>query len=99
VGHRYRHGEPIPDVEYTPEEDEVWRVVSVATGRGYVHQLGQEIASLVLAKAVSLEPIYEEIGGRRCSVRCVQRVGLDRRAFHRPRLHRGQSRRATSFQV
>lgn len=28
VGAAYRPGEPIPDVEYTPEEDEVWRVVS-----------------------------------------------------------------------
>jgi phenylalanine-4-hydroxylase len=28
VGERYRSGDPIPDVEYTPEEDEVWRVVS-----------------------------------------------------------------------
>jgi phenylalanine-4-hydroxylase len=28
VGENYRSGDPIPDVEYTPEEDEVWRVVS-----------------------------------------------------------------------
>jgi len=28
VGAAYRAGDPIPDVEYTPEEDEVWRVVS-----------------------------------------------------------------------
>ena len=28
VGARYRRGDPIPDVTYTPEEDEVWRVVS-----------------------------------------------------------------------
>lgn len=28
VGEAYRPGDPIPDVEYTPEEDEVWRVVS-----------------------------------------------------------------------
>src|SRR5581483_11980615 len=24
----YRPGDPIPDVDYTPEEDEVWRIVS-----------------------------------------------------------------------
>ena len=28
VGEAYRPGDPIPDVEYTPEEDDVWRVVS-----------------------------------------------------------------------
>jgi phenylalanine-4-hydroxylase len=28
VGAGYRSGEPIPDVPYTPEEDEVWRTVS-----------------------------------------------------------------------
>jgi len=28
VGEAYRPGEPIPDVGYAPEEDEVWRVVS-----------------------------------------------------------------------
>ena len=28
TGARYKSGDPIPDVEYTPEEDEVWRVVS-----------------------------------------------------------------------
>jgi phenylalanine-4-hydroxylase len=28
VGEQYHSGEPIPDVEYTPEEDDVWRVVS-----------------------------------------------------------------------
>lgn len=28
TGAAYRSGEPIPDVEYTPEEDDVWRVVS-----------------------------------------------------------------------
>lgn len=28
VGAEYRSGQPIPDVEYTPEEDEVWRIVS-----------------------------------------------------------------------
>lgn len=28
VGHSYRPGDPIPDVEYTGEEDDVWRIVS-----------------------------------------------------------------------
>jgi phenylalanine-4-hydroxylase len=33
VGRRHRRGEPIADVEYTPEEDEVWRRVSHELGR------------------------------------------------------------------
>jgi phenylalanine-4-hydroxylase len=33
VGAGYRPGEPIPDVTYTPEEDEVWRQVSAELGR------------------------------------------------------------------
>jgi phenylalanine-4-hydroxylase len=32
TGERYRSGDPIPDVEYTPEEDHVWRVVSRELG-------------------------------------------------------------------
>jgi phenylalanine-4-hydroxylase len=33
VGRTYRRGAPIPDVVYTPEEDEVWRVVSSELAR------------------------------------------------------------------
>jgi phenylalanine-4-hydroxylase len=33
VGRRHRRGQPIADVEYTPEEDEVWRRVSHELGR------------------------------------------------------------------
>jgi len=33
VGEQYRPGEPIPDVEYTAEEDGVWRTVSAELGR------------------------------------------------------------------
>jgi len=32
VGRQYRSGQPIPDVSYTPEEDEVWRIVSAELG-------------------------------------------------------------------
>ena len=32
AGERYRSGDPIPDVEYTPEEDDVWRVVARELG-------------------------------------------------------------------
>ena len=33
IAARFRPGEPIPDVEYVAEEDEVWRVVSAELGR------------------------------------------------------------------
>jgi phenylalanine-4-hydroxylase len=33
VGERYRTGEPIPDVTYAAEEDDVWRTVSAELGR------------------------------------------------------------------
>ena len=33
VGAHYQSGDPIPDVTYTPEEDEVWRLVSHELGR------------------------------------------------------------------
>ena len=32
VGEQYRSGDPIPDVEYTAEEDQVWRIVSRELG-------------------------------------------------------------------
>jgi phenylalanine-4-hydroxylase len=41
VGRRHRRGDPIADVEYTPEEDEVWRVVS--------HELGRKHARYAVA--------------------------------------------------
>ena len=41
VGRKHRRGEPIADVEYTPEEDEVWRVVS--------HELGRKHARYAVA--------------------------------------------------
>ena len=33
VGRRYQRGEPIPDVVYVPEEDDVWRTVSAELAR------------------------------------------------------------------
>jgi phenylalanine-4-hydroxylase len=41
VGRKHRRGEPIADVEYTPEEDEVWRIVS--------HELGRKHARYAVA--------------------------------------------------
>ena len=33
VGRAYEPGQPIPDVHYTAEEDDVWRNVSARAGR------------------------------------------------------------------
>ena len=54
VGRRHRRGDPIPDVVYTPEEDEVWRVVSRELARK--HELYACRAYLAAAAAVTLPP-------------------------------------------
>jgi phenylalanine-4-hydroxylase len=42
VGAAYRPGDPIPDVEYTAEEDEVWRIVSRQLARQHrAHACGE----------------------------------------------------------
>lgn len=51
TGARYRPGDPIPDVTYTPAEDEVWRTVSAELG-----QLHQRVACAeVLRGAAALD--------------------------------------------
>jgi phenylalanine-4-hydroxylase len=52
VGRRHRRGGPIADVEYTAEEDEVWRVVSHELGRK--HQVHACEAYLAGAAALTL---------------------------------------------
>jgi phenylalanine-4-hydroxylase len=52
VGRRHRRGDPIPDVVYTPEEDEVWRVVSRELARK--HELYACRTYLAAAAAVTL---------------------------------------------
>ena len=52
VGRRHRHGDPIPDVVYTPDEDDVWRVVSRELARK--HELYACRAYLAAAEAVTL---------------------------------------------
>lgn len=45
VGAAYRRGEPIPDVTYTAEEDEVWRVVSAElAGKHRTHACREYLA-------------------------------------------------------
>jgi len=52
VGRRHRRGQPIADVEYTPEEDEVWTLVSHELGRK--HQRYACAAYRAGARAVTL---------------------------------------------
>jgi phenylalanine-4-hydroxylase len=52
VGRNHRPGQPIADVEYTPEEDEVWRVVSHELRRK--HERYAAAAYLEGARAVTL---------------------------------------------
>ncbi|HKY68298.1 MAG TPA: phenylalanine 4-monooxygenase [Acidimicrobiales bacterium] len=52
VGRTHRRGDPIPDVVYTPEEDEVWRVVSSQLARK--HELYACRAYRASAEAVTL---------------------------------------------
>jgi phenylalanine-4-hydroxylase len=52
VGRNYRRGTPIPDVVYTPEEDEVWRLVSSELARK--HEVYACRAYRVGAEAVTL---------------------------------------------
>ena len=52
VGRLHRPGQPIADVEYTAEEDEVWRIVSAELGRK--HRRYAAAAYLDGARAVTL---------------------------------------------
>ncbi len=52
VGRRHRPGRPIADVEYTPDEDEVWRIVSAELGRKHARYAAA--AYLDGARAVTL---------------------------------------------
>jgi phenylalanine-4-hydroxylase len=45
VGAAYKPGDPIPDVAYTPEEDEVWRVVSAELGEKHRRLAAKEIVA------------------------------------------------------
>jgi phenylalanine-4-hydroxylase len=42
IGERFRPGDPIPDVEYTAEEDEVWRLVSTELAAKHQHYACRE---------------------------------------------------------
>jgi phenylalanine-4-hydroxylase len=63
VGRSYRRGTPIPDVVYTPEEDEVWRLVSSELARKHevyacrAYRLGAEAVTLPADRVPQLREV------------------------------------------
>ncbi|HET9116485.1 MAG TPA: phenylalanine 4-monooxygenase [Pseudonocardiaceae bacterium] len=69
IGAAYRRGDPIPDVTYTAEEDEVWRVVSTelaAKHRRYAcaeYLAGADRLRLPAARVPQLREVDERVHG------------------------------------
>ena len=67
VGRTYRRGDPIPDVVYTPEEDEVWRVVSSQLARKHeayacrAYRVGAEAVTLPADRVPQLREVDERV--------------------------------------
>jgi phenylalanine-4-hydroxylase len=63
VGRSYRRGAPIPDVVYTPEEDEVWRLVSSELARKHeayachAYRIGAEAVTLPADRVPQLREV------------------------------------------
>jgi phenylalanine-4-hydroxylase len=63
VGRTFRRGDPIPDVVYTPEEDEVWRVVSSQLARKHeayacrAYRVGAEAVTLPADRVPQLREV------------------------------------------
>ena len=63
VGRSYRRGAPIPDVVYTPEEDEVWRLVSSELARKHeayachAYRVGAEAVTLPADRVPQLREV------------------------------------------
>jgi phenylalanine-4-hydroxylase len=67
VGEAYRPGNPIPDVEYSPEEDDLWRVVSTELAHEHArhacreYQRGARALRLPLARVPQLREVDERV--------------------------------------
>jgi phenylalanine-4-hydroxylase len=76
VGRRYREGQAIPDVSYTPEEDAVWRTVSAELALLHRHlacaeyQLGEARLDLPKDRVPQLREVDER-------VRSLTRFGIE----------------------
>jgi phenylalanine-4-hydroxylase len=69
VGRAHHRGAPIADVEYTPEEDEVWRVVSHELGRKHeryacrAYREGARAVTLPTERVPQLREVDERVHG------------------------------------
>jgi phenylalanine-4-hydroxylase len=69
VGRNHRRGEPIADVEYTPEEDEVWRIVSHELARKHedyacrAYREGAAAVTLPTERVPQLREVDERVHG------------------------------------
>ena len=67
VGESYRPGDPIPDVEYSPEENEVWRIVSTELAEKHCryacseYLAGAHALRLPVARVPQLREVDERI--------------------------------------
>src|SRR5262245_66159931 len=67
VGEAYQPGDPIPDVEYSPEEDEVWRTVSTELAEKHCryacaeYLAGAHALRLPVARVPQLREVDERI--------------------------------------
>lgn len=67
VGEAYHPGDPIPDVTYTSEEDEVWRVVSAELGRKHQrfacreYLRGEELLHLPVDRVPQLREVDDRV--------------------------------------
>ena len=70
VGHRYAAGQPIPDVTYTAEEDEVWRIVSTELSEKHRRLACAEVvrAAARLVLPVGRVPQLREVDARVCEL-------------------------------
>jgi phenylalanine-4-hydroxylase len=69
VGRAHRRGDPIADVEYTPEEDEVWRIVSHELRRKHeryacrAYREGARAVTLPTERVPQLREVDERVHG------------------------------------
>ena len=61
VGAAHRPGDPIPDVEYVPEEDDVWRTVSAELGALHARMFSLRDAGRTGEACAAIQPYLDAI--------------------------------------